>query len=53
MAGNGPSTGKMRTRKFDMACSSSTLPFSYSSSGSGKRPRSGRGFSVEYCDGPG
>lgn len=49
MAGSGPRTGRIRTRKFEIACSSSTLPFSYSSSGKGNRPRSGRGFSVEYC----
>jgi hypothetical protein len=49
IAGIGPKTGKILTRKFDIACNSSTLPFWNSSSGRGRRPRSGRGFSVEYC----
>ena len=48
IAGRGPRTGKIRTRKLLIACNSSTLPFWNSSSGRGRSPRSERGFSVEY-----
>jgi len=47
MAGMGPITGRIRTRKLFIALSSPTLPLTNSSSGRGRRPISGRGFSVE------
>lgn len=53
MAGRGPRTGRMRTRKLAIALSSSTLPRWNSSSGRGRRPMSVRGFSVEYWGGEG
>lgn len=48
IAGNGPRTGKILTRKFAMGLSSSTFPFWNSASSSGRSPISARGFSVEY-----
>lgn len=51
IAGNGPNTGKILTLKLFIAAKSPTLPLAYSSSGSGRSPISGRGFSVEYTTG--
>lgn len=48
IAGIGPKTGSIRTRKFGSALNSSTFPTSNSSSGKGRRAISARGFSVEY-----
>ena len=50
MAGSGPSTGRMRTRKSRSGASSSTAPLASSVSGSGSSVTS-LGTSVEYTTG--